>query len=124
MKDSKILLVEDDMELMDATLYFLSDHINRENITCANSGQEAQSILEGKRDFDLIITDHNMPNGTGQELLEYCEKNDVDIPVIVYHGGSVKSQTFKKTSDKCVAVVDKPGAEELCEVMFKTIKAA
>jgi CheY-like chemotaxis protein len=49
----------------------------------ANSGKEAISILSGVVDFDLVITDMQMPEMDGIELGQYIRKNYPQLPMIL-----------------------------------------
>lgn len=70
-------------------------------------------ILTERGDFDLVVTDYQMPDGNGLELLEFCQRGQLGIPVIVFHGGSVGPEVFQSTSKDCIAVVLKPSHEDL-----------
>lgn len=60
-----ILIVEDSSTVREMVLFVLKDE--RLDLVEAEDGQEALEIAK-KKQFDLIITDHNMPNMTGIEL--------------------------------------------------------
>ncbi|MEM7619441.1 MAG: response regulator [Pseudomonadota bacterium] len=68
------------------------------NVTEANDGQEALTIA-GKEDFDLIITDVNMPNMDGITLLKNLRQNSkfssTPILILTTEGGSDKKQEGK-----------------------------
>ena len=55
------------------------------NVTIANSGMEAISLLE-QREFDLVISDIKMPDKTGYEVFAAARKKDTTIPVILMTG--------------------------------------
>ena len=77
-------------------------------------------ILTERGDFDLIVTDYQMPDGNGLELLEFCQREQLGIPVIVFHGGSVGPEGFLSVKD-CVAVVLKPNHEELKGMLLRKL---
>ncbi len=64
------------------------------NILTAINGAAALEIIKEKNDFNLIITDMNMPVMDGIELTRNLKKNDLtkDIPVILATTESEKSQ--------------------------------
>lgn len=79
-KNTKILYVEDDantLENMKEILSRLTDYLY-----CANSFDSAVKILNEVK-VNLIITDIEMPNKNGIELIKYIRKNDLLIPIIV-----------------------------------------
>jgi two-component system cell cycle sensor histidine kinase/response regulator CckA len=56
-------------------------------VTVATSGQEAFGIFSDvPGDFDIIITDLNMPNMTGIELAEKALAIRPDIPILLVTG--------------------------------------
>jgi len=70
----KILLVDDNpsiLEMVKAELC-LRAGILPENINLASSGNSAIALIIRSGDiFDLIVSDFNMPDGNGKELLEF-----------------------------------------------------
>jgi two-component system, chemotaxis family, chemotaxis protein CheY len=79
----KILVVEDFASIRT----FVCETLNRkgyETVGAANS-KEALNVLNEKSDeINLVLTDYNMPDGTGYELLKKIKSNAVtaQIPVI------------------------------------------
>ena len=55
-------------------------------------------ILLDSEDFDLCLTDMNLPDGNGIELVEHVQKNFSDIPiaVITAHGNMESAVTALK----------------------------
>jgi len=75
-KDYKILVVDDNTEILDVLELTLAEDYH---IFKAQSAQEALDILS-QQEIDLIITDQRMPGMTGVELLE---KTLVDNPRMI-----------------------------------------
>lgn len=117
----KILYVEDCPELQEMTLSEMVSWFPESEIIATNSGNKAQMILTERRDFDLIVTDYQMADGNGLELLKFCQKEQFGIPVIVFHGGSIESKIFHSTSNSCVAVILKPNHNDLRHTILKTL---
>jgi len=63
-----VLAVDDDLLVLDNVAAMLEDLGHR--VTTARSGPEALSILKREGKFDLLITDHAMPEMTGLQLAE------------------------------------------------------
>jgi CheY-like chemotaxis protein len=76
----KNVLIVDDVEDFRALLKNWITFRGLEAITAKN-GHEAISILEKER-IDLIITDFQMPEMDGLELLEWCRQHTIHVPVI------------------------------------------
>lgn len=70
-KNMRILYVEDDSLIRDCFAPMLRDGIQNSFLEIATSGFEAIEILRKDSSFDLIVSDFNMPNGDGAELLRY-----------------------------------------------------
>jgi response regulator RpfG family c-di-GMP phosphodiesterase len=79
-KNVKIMIVEDDEETVIYLTNLLEDIFD--NLIIANDGIEALAYYE-KEDIDLIITDINMPNMNGIELIENIRNSDNEISIII-----------------------------------------
>ncbi len=83
MADKKQVLIVDDMEVnrnaIKTFLFFL-----KFDATLAVDGLEAKKLLETKT-YDLIVSDIEMPNMNGFELLAFVKKSSVhkNIPVVM-----------------------------------------
>jgi len=77
---NKALIVDDEPDLCELAEITL----NRMglNTRSANDVETALSLLESEP-FDLCITDMNLPDGNGIELVEHIQKNHPNIPVAV-----------------------------------------
>ena len=69
---SRILVVDDEESIRE----FLDIMLRKEGyeVTCAEDGQKAIDLL-AKRTFDMVISDLQMPNVTGIELLKHAKDN-------------------------------------------------
>lgn len=72
----RILVVDDEESIRE----FLDIMLRKEgyDVTCVEDGQKAIDILK-KKSFDLVISDLQMPNVTGIELLKHCRENYSDL---------------------------------------------
>ena len=75
---AKILVVDDEESIRE----FLEIMLRKEGyeITLAEDGQKAKELLQ-KKSFDMIISDLQMPNMTGIELLKYVRQ---DFPEVLF----------------------------------------
>lgn len=89
---TKTILIADDSATMRAMLVSVVESLGDYHIVEASSGFEALRLLP-RDHVDLILTDINMPDINGLELISYLRKNlnYKDIPVfIISTEGSAK----------------------------------
>lgn len=105
---NKILLLEDDVSLIDGLSYSLKK--NGFDVTVARTVKEAICLLNGVKstpqvpasgslpagisEFDLLILDITLPDGTGFEVCERVREHNARIPII-----------FLTASDEEVSVI-------------------
>ncbi|MDD3462586.1 MAG: response regulator [Sulfurospirillaceae bacterium] len=80
LKNSTILLVEDDENLRESFAKVLLLYVG--HILTASNGEEALFIYE-RHPVDIVITDIKMPKINGLELIKKIRKDNHDIPIIV-----------------------------------------
>jgi CheY-like chemotaxis protein len=78
-----ILLVDDD----DFFVSIVANQLDEEfkyKTTIAHDGREAKELLsKDKHKFDMIMTDYDMPNMNGLQLLRWIHESKIDIPVVM-----------------------------------------
>jgi len=79
----RLLLVEDEVSLRMLALKVLSNRGYR--VTCAENGQQAWDALQSE-DFDLLVTDIQMPKMTGNELVKKVLDSKPQLPVLMMSG--------------------------------------
>jgi DNA-binding NtrC family response regulator len=89
MKTDSILIVDDDKIILDSLCEFLK--LEGYNASGAESYKQAVSQIQKNR-FAIVITDVNLPDGNGFELLNLVRKNHPQTVVIIITGyGSIES---------------------------------
>lgn len=75
----RILVVDDE----DAMRTILSSLLKKHgfDVVQAEGLQSSQQLLKHQT-FDLVVTDHNMPNGNGVDVLQAVRESDRSLPVI------------------------------------------
>lgn len=92
----KLLIIEDDADQRDLIRETLEDHFGRG--TVVGCGSRAQALAQDVASFDLILSDYNLPDSTGMELLEEIRKR-CSTPVIMVTGenvGQIAVEAIKK----------------------------
>jgi two-component system cell cycle response regulator len=82
----KLLIIEDDVDQRDLIRETLEDHFGRGTVTGVSTGAEA--VSQELSSFDIILSDYNLPDCTGIELLEQI-KQKCRTPVIMVTGENV-----------------------------------
>jgi len=116
----RVLLVEDCEDFRTITVGFLKKRFQFELIL-ASSGTEAIQILSNDADFDLVITDYQMPNGDGKDILNHINQLQIDVPVVIFSGGGYDDSLFKHP--KTFYKVDKPAVEKLEQVVWEVLSS-
>lgn len=80
---SKILIVDDDDDFRG----LLTDVFTQAGyeVTAVNNANTALETF-AKGSFDAVVTDHNMPEMTGEDLIKNIRDNEPDIPIILVSG--------------------------------------
>lgn len=109
MAKTRILLVDDDRDI----LFLLAHSIKRlgpdYDVTTAMDGETALAATE-KQGFDLVLTDHMMPNMTGLELARTMNQRWPQTPIILM------------TAYEAHRINDIAGIQYLTEVIRKPFK--
>lgn len=117
----KILVIEDDESLNRGTCSFL----NSKNFKTdsATNGKEGIKLLQ-KKNYDFILSDLQMPEMGGLELLDYLSCNNIHVPIIIMTAfASVENavEAMKKGADDYLT---KPiNLNELSIKIEKVVKA-
>ncbi|WP_058366499.1 PAS domain S-box protein [Haloparvum sedimenti] len=81
-----VLYVDDDPALLDLTEQFLESENDALAVTTAQGARAALDLLD-ERSFDAVVSDYQMPEMDGLELLRTLrEERDSDVPFIVFTG--------------------------------------
>ena len=87
--ESKKILVVDDSPLIRAMLSKALRERGYFSVSEAADGLEARELIENDR-FDMVLSDYDMPNMNGGELLAYIKDNYPEILVVMLSGQTDK----------------------------------
>ncbi len=114
----KILVVDDEPDLVDILSFELSDQYD---VTTAFSGDEALDLLV-KNNFDVVLSDVNMPKMDGLEMLKQLYQKEIKVPVIFITAFSDFDKLTKAWQIGAFDFLDKPvDFEKMKSIMFKAI---
>ncbi len=103
------VLVVDDSTTARRHIARILNNLGIENLTLAEDGKDAISKLS-QHDFDLIVTDLNMPEMDGQELVEYI-RNDMGntfTPILMVTSEDDEARLANVQQAGVSAIFDKP----------------
>jgi PAS domain S-box-containing protein len=84
MRKIKTLVVDDEPYLLELTKIFLERHHDIQ-VTIASSGLEALNKI-GREEFEVVVSDYQMPSMDGLQLLKALRDRKSDIPFILFTG--------------------------------------
>jgi len=100
-KEVTVLIVDDDPQLRNLLIEYFTEFLPElnTNITIANNGCDALKIIN-KQSFSLVITDYNMPELNGLELIEaiHASNKQDSMKKIFMTGGGHNSDILKALS--------------------------
>jgi len=107
-QNAKILIV-DDMQTMRRLLKSALNDLGYANVVDAEGGTTALSLLESG-DYSLVITDWNMPDMEGIDVLKAVRANDKlkHIPVLMVTAEAKKEQILEAAEAGVNGYVVKP----------------
>ncbi len=120
---SKSILIVEDSATTKALIKAIVEEMGDFNTVEAGSGFEALKILP-TQEFDLVITDINMPDINGLELISFMKNNPRynNLPVIIVSTERSEEDIKRGMSLGAMAYITKPfKAYELQEVIKKAI---
>lgn len=80
-----ILMVDDENFILEQSEYYLKDENESFNIQTASSAQKGIDSLREK-DFDIVVSDYQMPGMNGLDFLKTIRKEEIDVPFIMFTG--------------------------------------
>ena len=81
MEKERLLLLEDDPGLIDGLAYTLKKE--GYELTVARTVQDARTLLfHQKKEFDLLLLDVALPDGTGYEICEQIRRSGNQAPIL------------------------------------------
>lgn len=83
MNKLRLLMIDDNVQLVDAVKEYFKDNDKIELVYQASDGIEGLKLIETKDDYDVIILDLIMPNKDGLYVLEEMRKKNIDKNIIV-----------------------------------------
>jgi len=102
---AKILVIEDEAQVRDSYLDMFS--FFGYEVEAVSNGRQGLSLIN-KKDYDIVVTDLNMPEIDGIEVLQYVKKKKPFIEVIVITGFATLENAIKAMKVGAFDYVTKP----------------
>lgn len=102
-----VLVVDDDIGVCQLLKLILCDMGH--GVVILHDGKDAIELFQsGVQNFDVVITDHNMPQICGLKLVCYLRKNHFPGKIIVVSGSLTKALEFAYQTEKVNKILQKP----------------
>ena len=118
----RVLVVDDSLTARNHIKRVLAN-LGIQQIETANNGVEAAQILSST-EFDLIVTDLNMPEMDGQQLTEFVrnEMGNTYIPILMVTSEHDEARLGKVQQVGVSAIIDKPfEPQAVREILFRVL---
>ncbi len=115
----KILVVDDEVLLRE----MLSESLVVElyaTVMTASSGNEAIELIEMGNEFDLIVSDCSMSDGTGLDLLRYVTLKNIPA-MFIFFTGNINIE-LPPPNELFLGIVEKPDKNMLIEKIIYNIE--
>jgi len=121
---TRILLVEDEAEQRENLMAVLQKAFAHYKIIAVGSLNDAIKKIQELHSVSLVVADYRLPDGTGYDLLQYCQDHLPDVPVIIITGHRDSNEVRPAVSLRRGAFefVDKPIKD--FELLIERIKQA
>jgi CheY-like chemotaxis protein len=114
------LLVDDEQSLVEMGAAIL-ERLGYKVTPETNSLLALEIFRSRSQAFDLVITDHTMPNLTGTDLVKEIRRIRPDVPIILCTGFS-EEVTKETAAGLCIELLMKPfGIKQLAELIRKVL---
>lgn len=119
--NKKILIIDDDTSFSLMVSGYLAK--NEMETTTAGSFYKAKSLID-KEYFDLILSDHRLPDGSGLDVLSYSKSKNPDIPVVLITAYSDIRVAVNAIKKGAYEYITKPvNATELLHIVQRALKS-
>jgi DNA-binding NtrC family response regulator len=118
----KILVIDDNHMIRNSVSSYLNCALKGYTVLSAEDGQRGIELMR-LQPVSLILTDLEMPNKDGYQVIDYAKKHHPDVPVIIMTGSwssDLKALVSKTGVARCL---EKPFRfEELNEMILEALR--
>lgn len=114
---TNLLIVDDDFDIRKSLIALLGIKFGEKILVSeAQSGNEAIGFYRLGKTFDIIVSDYNMSDGTGADLLFFLNLSGSNVPFILFSGE--KNIKLPESGSNYLGVVDKTNTNLLIEILY------
>lgn len=107
----RVLHIDDDQDFLDVSEMYLSRELDQIQIVTTTDVTEAVDSLQTTR-FDCVISDYDMPELDGLELLDQVREHNPDLPFLLYTGKGSETIARKAINAGVTGYFQKGGPEQ------------
>ncbi|HMS42214.1 MAG TPA: sigma-54 dependent transcriptional regulator [Pyrinomonadaceae bacterium] len=112
----KALVIDDDVSMLELMQFQLS--AEDFDVTTAENGQKAINFVK-ENEFDVILTDYNLPDFNGVEIVRRCKEIQPDTEIIMITGFSSTEKAIEATKAGAFWFLKKPVVFEELQVLIE-----
>ncbi|MBS3761207.1 MAG: response regulator [Halodesulfurarchaeum sp.] len=121
-----ILIVDDEEFILEQSKYYLKEENDDFNIKAVSSAQRGIKILKNEN-YDIVVSDYQMPGTNGLDFLKKVRDEEIDIPFIMFTGRGreeVAIQALNLGADRYVQKGGDPLSQYkvLASAIFKAVE--
>ncbi|WP_128477312.1 hybrid sensor histidine kinase/response regulator [Halorussus pelagicus] len=120
----RVLVVDDEPGLADVAAEYLQRIGDDMSVVTATAASNALARLDEDGDFDCVVSDYNMPEMNGLELLEAVRERYPSLPFILYTGKGSEEIASEAISAGVTDYLQKETGTDHYEVLGKRIENA
>lgn len=103
----KVLIMEDESELANLYKTFLGECCDYD-VVVASNGREGVDAFRASKDFDLVVTDYDMPSLNGFEAASAIKNISDNTPIVMVTGDSAEVKSTYSTQGILSQIAQKP----------------
>ncbi|WP_276299941.1 response regulator [Halorussus lipolyticus] len=120
----RVLVVDDEPGLADMAAEYLQRIDEEMSTTATDSATDALERIRDGSEFDCVVSDYNMPDMNGLELLEAVREEYPSLPFILYTGKGSEEIASEAISAGVTDYLQKETGTDHYEVLAKRIENA
>lgn len=119
----KILIVDDETDVLEILEFVVQDNFPTDTvILTAHCGSAAKKILADDHSIDFCISDHNMPNGMGFDILRFIVEEKLKTKFVLCSTILSADKPHEYPAEYVFSNVQKPDVGKGVEELFKLIQ--